>query len=189
MMFKDDKQTNWILVCPWCGSTLISVHEISTAVGAECLPPICLHCGAQEIGPNTDLPSLEQDELNYGWHRPTQCVGCGSVLYPGIEIDYAGVAFCEPGCLEYWIDRKMVQEKDMEPITEREKREIAFALIYQDYFNHGTAGHNRLALIAKQAELAGFYVQPIDIILRSVSGDALAIPVPKSEPKSEPNDA
>ena len=35
---------------------------------------------------------------------------------------------------------------------ERELKEIKLSLIYADQFAHGTAGHNRLMLIAKLAQ-------------------------------------
>ena len=37
-------------------------------------------------------------------------------------------------------------------LDERELKEIKLALIYADQFAHGTAGHNRLILIAKLAQ-------------------------------------
>lgn len=41
----------------------------------------------------------------------------------------------------------------MPTFTERELKEIYFALMYAYNFSHGTDGHNRLILIAKLAEL------------------------------------
>lgn len=38
-------------------------------------------------------------------------------------------------------------------LNERQIKEVDFALVYDNSFNHGTAGHNRLLLIAKLAEL------------------------------------
>ncbi|MGB1286095.1 MAG: hypothetical protein ACPG7F_06145 [Aggregatilineales bacterium] len=38
-------------------------------------------------------------------------------------------------------------------LTEREQKEVEFALLYAANFQHGTAGHNRLMLIAKLANL------------------------------------
>jgi hypothetical protein len=38
-------------------------------------------------------------------------------------------------------------------LTEREQKEVAFARVYAEQFAHGTAGHNRLLLIAKLADL------------------------------------
>lgn len=46
------------------------------------------------------------------------------------------------------------QENDWrDQLTERERKELAFAKVYTRQFNHGTAGHNRLLLIAKLADL------------------------------------
>lgn len=39
----------------------------------------------------------------------------------------------------------------------REMREIKLALFYAKHCNHGTAGHNRLMLIAKMAVALGIY--------------------------------
>lgn len=41
-------------------------------------------------------------------------------------------------------------------ITERQAKEIQFAIYYAEYGNHGTDGHNRLLLIAKMAFFLGF---------------------------------
>lgn len=38
-------------------------------------------------------------------------------------------------------------------LTERENKEIAFALHYAENFAHGTTGHNALMLLAKLAKL------------------------------------
>jgi hypothetical protein len=38
-------------------------------------------------------------------------------------------------------------------LSAREQKEVAFAEVYAKMFGHGTAGHNRLMLIAKIAEL------------------------------------
>lgn len=46
-------------------------------------------------------------------------------------------------------------------LTEREVKEIDLALYYERRCNHGTAGHNRLMLIAKLASAMGIYVEPI----------------------------
>lgn len=40
-------------------------------------------------------------------------------------------------------------------LTERELSEIKLALFYEKECNHGTAGHNRLVLIAKMATELG----------------------------------
>jgi hypothetical protein len=40
-----------------------------------------------------------------------------------------------------------------ELLTEREFKEVAFACTYAKEYNHGTAGHNRLLLIAKLVEI------------------------------------
>lgn len=42
-----------------------------------------------------------------------------------------------------WIDQ----------LTERERKEVQFALLYAGQFNHGTDGHSRLVLIDKLARL------------------------------------
>ena len=39
-----------------------------------------------------------------------------------------------------------------ETLTERDKQEIRFAQMYSTQFGHGTAGHNRLMVIAKLAD-------------------------------------
>lgn len=44
-------------------------------------------------------------------------------------------------------------------MSERQLKEIAFALIYQRLFNHGTDGHHLLLLIAEQAAEIGYQVQ------------------------------
>jgi hypothetical protein len=41
----------------------------------------------------------------------------------------------------------------MTRLSEREQKEVAFAKVYAEQFAHGTAGHNRLLLIARLAEL------------------------------------
>ena len=41
----------------------------------------------------------------------------------------------------------------MNELTEREAKEVAFAVMYFNQFNHGTTGHNQLVLIAKLAEM------------------------------------
>lgn len=38
-------------------------------------------------------------------------------------------------------------------LTEREQKEVDFAGLYATEYNHGTAGHNRLILIFKLAEI------------------------------------
>lgn len=42
--------------------------------------------------------------------------------------------------------------------TERELNEIKLALFYVKCCGHGTAGHNRLELIAKMAKELGYYI-------------------------------
>jgi hypothetical protein len=37
-------------------------------------------------------------------------------------------------------------------MTERQLKEIAFALVYEKFFNHGTAGHNSLLTLAELAK-------------------------------------
>lgn len=41
-------------------------------------------------------------------------------------------------------------------LTERELKEVRLALFYESECNHGTAGHNRLLLIAKLARALGY---------------------------------
>lgn len=43
-------------------------------------------------------------------------------------------------------------------LTEREIIEIKHCLLYRDFCNHGTVGHNLLVLVAKLAEDKGFYL-------------------------------
>lgn len=38
-------------------------------------------------------------------------------------------------------------------LDDRQRKEVEFALIYEDGFKHGTDGHNRLLLIAKLAHM------------------------------------
>ena len=45
---------------------------------------------------------------------------------------------------------------EQQMISDRELYEIRLALLYENYCNHGTAGHNRLSLIAKLAKNAGY---------------------------------
>jgi hypothetical protein len=40
----------------------------------------------------------------------------------------------------------------MNDLTERERKEIEFCLVYADQFNHGTDGHTRLLIVAKLAK-------------------------------------
>lgn len=42
---------------------------------------------------------------------------------------------------------------------ERELNEIKLALLYEQNCAHGTAGHNRLMLIAKMAAVLGYFIQ------------------------------
>lgn len=44
-------------------------------------------------------------------------------------------------------------------LTERQIKEMIFALIYAEQFGHGTEGHNRLLLIAKLAQALGLTEQ------------------------------
>ena len=53
-------------------------------------------------------------------------------------------------------------------LTTREVKEIDLALYYERKCNHGTAGHNRLMLIAKMARAMGIYADP--------TVDALVLP-------------
>lgn len=41
---------------------------------------------------------------------------------------------------------------DLSFLTAREQSEVKFALVYRDYFEHGTDGHSRLIVIAKLAD-------------------------------------
>lgn len=45
----------------------------------------------------------------------------------------------------------------------RELSELAFALVYALYFRHGTAGHNRLMLLAWLANRMGIILSPVTI--------------------------
>lgn len=57
--------------------------------------------------------------------------------------------------------------------TERELKEIFFALTYANGFAHGTDGHNRLMLIAKLAECVGDeYIRGLVEIAKVAKGDA-----------------
>jgi hypothetical protein len=47
-------------------------------------------------------------------------------------------------------------------LTERELKEIKFALIYDEQFKHGTDGNNPLIIVAKLARFAGFNLDKID---------------------------
>lgn len=53
-------------------------------------------------------------------------------------------------------------------LTERELSEIKLALFYEKECNHGTAGHNRLMLIAKMAKELGIELDSC--------GDTLTVP-------------
>lgn len=44
-------------------------------------------------------------------------------------------------------------------MNERQLKEIAWALLYQRLFSHGTDGHNRLTLAAQLAGEAGYQLQ------------------------------
>ena len=46
----------------------------------------------------------------------------------------------------------------MSEFDEREQKEIRLALFYANNLAHGTAGHNRLMLLAKMAGALGFYL-------------------------------
>lgn len=49
-------------------------------------------------------------------------------------------------------------------LTERENKEVDFAFIYADLYNHGTDGHSRLTLIARLARLLDSgYGQPVAV--------------------------
>lgn len=50
-------------------------------------------------------------------------------------------------------------------LDQRETMEILFALKYADEFHHGTAGHNRLMLIAKLAKLLDIYEEILDHLI------------------------
>jgi len=56
----------------------------------------------------------------------------------------------------------------------REEQEIQLALYYAVNLAHGTAGHNRLMLLAKMALLLGFYLAPNGKLERLDDADALA---------------
>ena len=43
-------------------------------------------------------------------------------------------------------------------LTRREAKEVALCIIYDENYNHGTAGHNRMQLIAKLASYCGISV-------------------------------
>ena len=51
----------------------------------------------------------------------------------------------------------MTEQPQLKPwhqlLTDRELKELTFAIHYALHFNHGTAGHNRLLLIAKLADI------------------------------------
>jgi hypothetical protein len=50
------------------------------------------------------------------------------------------------------VSLRLVAENWREALSERERKEIAFAELYAAQFNHGTTGHNALLLIARLAE-------------------------------------
>lgn len=59
---------------------------------------------------------------------------------------------------------------------ERELKEVSFSQVYATGFAHGTAGHNRLMLIAKMAEQLDRYES-----LLQFAYDAMSAKVDKSE--------
>jgi len=59
---------------------------------------------------------------------------------------------------------------------ERELKEIRLALFYAKHLAHGTAGHNRLMLLAKTAEAMGFLLD-VEMKLRRY-GDPFNVKIP-----------
>ncbi len=58
-------------------------------------------------------------------------------------------------------------------LTEREMKEIAFAQIYHNQFDHGTDGHNRLILISKLVALLDKgYGKPVPFVV-AISDDSV----------------
>ena len=45
------------------------------------------------------------------------------------------------------------EQEWLKELDDRQRKEVEFALIYEDGFKHGTDGHNRLLLIAKLAHM------------------------------------
>jgi hypothetical protein len=59
---------------------------------------------------------------------------------------------------------------------ERQRKEIAFCLIYKDDFAHGTDGHNIRLIVAKMAELLDMGLVPFKV-------EAQAGPVQPNKPE------
>lgn len=72
----------------------------------------------------------------------------------GIDFKFVDEAFNEDSAWENILD-------------ERDEKEVDFARDYSKNYAHGTAGHNRLMLIAKLSNLLDAYEEIVDRLIRA----------------------
>lgn len=70
----------------------------------------------------------------------------------------------------------------MSEFDEREQKEIRLALFYAAHLAHGTAGHNRLMLLAKMATKIGFHLNDEMALERYES--TLIVKIPPGEKRA-----